>query len=95
MTFFLAIVFLIQIGLIFYLRSKMLSERNAFQSKLKPLEEFMVQLNSEQSVQSVQLQVSDDLKLKMKEANAALSKNIFELNYQLLEDIYPKKENRD
>lgn len=92
MTFFLVIVFLIQIGLIFYLRFKMLSERNVFQSKLKPLEEFIIELNSEQQRQSIQLQLSDDLKIKMKEVNAALSKNVFELNYQLLEDKYPKKE---
>lgn len=70
----------------------MLSERNVFQSKLKPLEEFIIELNSEQQRQSIQLQLSDDLKIKMKEVNAALSKNVFELNYQLLEDKYPKKE---
>lgn len=93
MTFFLIIVFLIQIGLIFYLRNKMLSERNAFQSKLKPLEEFIVQLNNEQNFQTMQLQISDDLKVKMQEVNNVLSKNIFELNYQLLEDSYPKKDN--
>jgi len=73
----------------------MLKERSVFQSKLKPLEEFMAQLNSEQNRQSIQLQLSDDLKIKMKEVNDALSKNIFDLNYQLLEDLYPKKENRD
>jgi diphthamide synthase subunit DPH2 len=69
----------------------MLKERSEFHSKLKPLEEFMTQLNKEQKKQSLQLQLSDDLKMKMKEVNDALSKNIFELNYQLLEDLYPKK----
>jgi hypothetical protein len=67
-------------------------ERNHFQSKLKPLEAFVLQLNEEQQKQSLQLQLSDDLKTKMKEVNAALSKDVFELNYQLLEDLYPKKE---
>ena len=65
-------------------------ERNHFQSKLKPLEAFVLQLNEEQQKQSLQLQLSDDLKTKMKEVNAALSKDVFELNYQLLEDLYPK-----
>lgn len=92
MTFFLATVFLIQIGFIFYLRYKMLSERRMFQSKLKPLEEFITQLSNEQNIQSLQLKLSDDLKIKMNEVNAALSKNVFELNYQLLEELYPKKE---
>ncbi len=67
-------------------------ERNHFQSKLKPLEAFVVQLNAEHQKQSLQLQLSDDLKIKMKEVNTALCKNVFELNYQLLEDSYPKKE---
>jgi hypothetical protein len=93
MTFFLATIFLIQIGVIFYFRYKMLSERRMFQSKLKPLEEFMTQLSSEQNIQSLQLKLSDDLKIKIKEINEALNKNVFELNYQLVEDSYPKKEN--
>ena len=70
----------------------MLSERRMFQSKLKPLEEFITQLNSEQNIQSLQIKLSDDLKIRIKEVNAALSKNVFELNYQLVEDSYPKKE---
>lgn len=52
----------------------------------------MVQLNEEYQKQSLQLQLSDDLKVKMKEVNAVLNKNVFELNYQLMEDLYPKKE---
>lgn len=70
----------------------MLSERDSFASKIKPLEAFMVQLNEEYQRQSLQLQLSDDLKVKMKEVNAVLNKNVFELNYQLMEDLYPKKE---
>ena len=92
MTIFLAIFFIVQMGFILYLRSKISIERNRFQSKLKPLEEFMIELNNQQIRQTLQLQLSDDLKIKMKEVNAALNKNIFELNYQLTEDLYPKKE---
>lgn len=92
MTFLLSTVLLIQLGCILYLRYRMLAERTKFQSKLKPLEEFMAELNNEQARQSLQLQLSDDLKAKLKEANAALSTTVFDLNYQLLEDLYPKKE---
>lgn len=80
-------------GIILYLRNKMSVERSSFQSKLKPLEDFIEELNYENQKQSVQLQLSEDLKTKLKEVNAALSKNVFELNYQLIEDLYPKKEN--
>nr|WP_294774164.1 hypothetical protein [uncultured Flavobacterium sp.] len=92
MTIFLIIIFLILIGLIIYLLRQLLSERDSFASKIKPLEAFMVQLNEEYQKQSLQLQLSDDLKVKMKEVNAVLNKNVFELNYQLMEDLYPKKE---
>lgn len=70
----------------------MLSERNSFVSKIKPLEEFMWQLNEECVRQSLQLQLSEEMKRKMKEVNAVLNKNVFELNYQLIEDLCPKKE---
>jgi diphthamide synthase subunit DPH2 len=66
-------------------------QRSSFHSKLKPLEDFIEELNSENQKQSVQLQLTEDLKTKLKEVNAALSKNVFELNYQLMEDLYPKK----
>jgi hypothetical protein len=66
--------------------------QKVFRQKLKVLEDFMVELNVEQQKQSLQLQISEDLKVKMKEVNTVLCKNVFELNYQLLEDLYPKKE---
>jgi len=69
----------------------MFVERSKFQSKLKPLEEFIIELNKEQRKQSLQLELSDNLKIKMKEVNSVLSKNVFELNHQLMEDLYPKK----
>jgi hypothetical protein len=67
--------------------------QKAFLRKLRVLEDFIEELNYENQKQSVQLQLSEDLKTKLKEVNAALSKNVFELNYQLIEDLYPKKEN--
>ena len=92
MTLLLLIVFVVQLVLILFLRRKIVVERNLFQAKLKPLEAFVIQLNEEQKKQSLQLQLSGDLKTKMKEVNAALSRDVFELNYELLEDLYPKKE---
>jgi hypothetical protein len=78
--------------IIVYLIIQFNQSQKVFRQKLKVLEDFMVELNVEQQKQSLQLQISEDLKAKMKEVNAALCKNVFELNYQLLEDLYPKKE---
>ena len=65
--------------------------RVSFDAKLKALEEFVAQLNEEQKKQSNQLQISSELREKMKEINQTLNKNIFEMNYQLFEDNYHKK----
>lgn len=78
--------------IIVYLIMQFNQSQKVFRQKLKVLEDFMVELNVEQQKQSLQLQISEDLKVKMKEVNTALCKNVFELNYQLLEDLYPKKE---
>lgn len=77
---------------IVYLILQFNQSQKAFRQKLKVFEDFMIELNSEHQKQSLQLQLSDDLKAKMKLVNTALCKNVFELNYQLLEDLYPKKE---
>lgn len=92
MTFLLLILLAMQLVCILYLSHKLVQERNRFRSKLKPMEAFMLQLSQEQEKQSLQVQLSEELQLKMKEVNSALSRNIFELNYQLMEDTYPKKE---
>jgi len=78
--------------IIVYLIMQFNQSQKVFRQKLKVLEDFMVELNVEQQKQSLQLQISEDLKVKMKEVNTVLCKNVFELNYQLLEDLYPKKE---
>lgn len=65
--------------------------RVSFDTKLKALEEFVIQLNEEQKMQSNQLQISSELREKMKEINQTLNRNIFDINYQLFEDNYQKK----
>lgn len=77
---------------IVYLISQSYQSQKKFQAKLQVFEAFMVELNNEHQKQSLQLRLSEDLKIKMNEVNAVLSKNVFEFNYQLLEDLYPKKE---
>ncbi|MDI9257521.1 hypothetical protein [Flavobacterium sedimenticola] len=79
-------------GLILYLSGKIKAERIQFRSKLKPLEDFIVQLEQENVSRSHQIRLSEELKLQLKEVNTALRKNIFDLNYQLFQDSCSKKE---
>ncbi|WP_333877651.1 hypothetical protein [Flavobacterium sp.] len=92
MIYFLSAVFIIQMGLILYLSGKIKAERIQFRSKLKPLEDFIVQLEQENVSRSHQIRLSEELKLQLKEVNTALRKNIFDLNYQLFQDSCSKKE---
>lgn len=84
----LAIFFMI---LIVYLLNKIQTDRTAYQTKLHILEEFMVHISKEQNVQNNQLQITEELKQKMKAINATLNKEIFDLNYQLFEELDLRK----
>ena len=84
----IATVFLI---LIIYLISKIQLDRQKFNSRIKILEEFIVQITNEQRAQSNQLQLSEELKQKLTHINATLSKDIYEVNFNLVEELYPRK----
>ena len=77
--------------LIIYLFSKIQLDRQKFNSRIKILEEFIVQLSKEQKFQSNQLKLSDDLNHKVTHINATLNKDIYEVNFKLFEELYPRK----
>ncbi len=83
----LALFFLI---LIVYLLNKIQDDRLKYQSKLQVLEEFIIHISREQRVQNNQLLLTEELKQKMKTVNATLSKEIFDLNYQMFEELNAK-----
>lgn len=84
----IAAVFLI---LIIYLINKIQLDRQKFNSRIKILEEFIVQITQEQKTQNNQLQLSEELKQKLTHINATLSKDIYEVNFNLVEELYPRK----
>jgi predicted Holliday junction resolvase-like endonuclease len=79
------------LGLIIYLIVKIQSDRLKFQSRVKYLEEIIQQLCVEQKVQNNQLQLSEELKQKLLHINSTLNKDIYDLNFKLLEGLFPKK----
>ncbi|WP_162127272.1 hypothetical protein [Flavobacterium phycosphaerae] len=84
----LAIFFLV---LIVYLLDKIQTDRLKYQAKLQVLEEFIVHISKEHRVQNNQLQVTEELKQKMKVINTTLNKELFDLNYQLFEELASRK----
>ena len=85
---FISVLFL---GIIIYLLDKIQADRLKYRSKMKELEDFIVQLNDEQQIQNNQILLSSELKQKLDHINSTLNKEIYELNLSLIEDLYPGK----
>lgn len=87
----LALLTLLFLILIIYLINKIQLDRQKFRSRVKFLEDFIVQLGNEQKLQANQLQLSEELKHKLDHINSTLNKEIYELNLDLIKDLYPVK----
>jgi len=90
MTNVLALMTAFFLIFIIYLINRIQSDREKFRSRVKFLEDFIVQLNNEQKLRDNQLQLSKDLKQKLNHINSTLNKEIYELNLNLIEDLYPR-----
>lgn len=77
--------------LIIYLISKIQLDRQKFNSRIKVLEAFIVQISNEQKAQNNQLVLSEELKQKLIQINTTLNKDIYEVNFNLFEELYPRK----
>ena len=91
MTNVLAIVTLFFLIVIIYLINKIQVDRQKHQSKIKILEDFIAQISFEHQTQNHKLQLSEDLKKKVDHFNSVLSKDIYDLNFKLVEELYPRK----
>ncbi len=88
---FLLPILLLFLAIIIYLLNKIQDDRLKFNTKIKVLEDFMVHLSQEQTIQNNQLLLNDELKEKLRIINATLNKDVFDLNYQLFEELQPRK----
>jgi exonuclease VII small subunit len=65
--------------------------KEVFQNKIELLESIIEELNANFENQNQKIKLSDDLKLKLKQANDTLSKGIMNMNVDLFETLYSKK----
>jgi predicted Holliday junction resolvase-like endonuclease len=91
MTNILALITVMFLVLIIYLITKIQLDRQKFHSRIKILEDFIVQISNEQKAQNNQLQLSEELKKKLTHINATLSKDIYDVNFKLVEELYSGK----
>lgn len=87
----LALLTILFLVIIICLITKILQDRQKFNSKIAILEKFIIEISQEQKIQNNQLQLSEELKEKFFQINATLSKEIYDVNFKLVEELYPRK----
>jgi hypothetical protein len=93
MLYFLILFLFSLLVLVIILILKINNERKKFQATLSVLQNFITQLTQEQKKQDNQLILSAELNQKLGIINQSLNKDVFELNFELFEQNYPKKSN--
>lgn len=62
-----------------------------FQKRIMLLEEIILEMKSNLENQNQKIKLSEDLRLKLKASNETLNNSIFNLNYEIFEELYSKK----
>jgi cell division protein FtsL len=62
-----------------------------FQRRVMLLEEIILEMKSNLEDQNQKIKLSEDLRLKLKASNETLNNSIFNLNYEIFEELYSKK----
>jgi hypothetical protein len=91
MVYLIVLIVLLFLVLVFYLVHKIKADTARFNAKIKVLEDFIIHISKEQTIQNNQLLLSDALKQQLQLINATLNKEVFELNYQLFEELQSRK----
>ena len=62
-----------------------------FQRRVMLLEDIIIEMISNLEDQNQKVKLSEDLKVKLKVSNETLNNSVFNLNYEMFEELYPKK----
>ena len=62
-----------------------------FQRRVMLLEDIILEMKSNLEDKNQKIKLSEDLRVKLKASNEALSNSIFNLNYEIFEELYSKK----
>ena len=62
-----------------------------FQRRVMLLEDIILEMKSNLEDQNQKIKLSEDLKVKLKVSNETLNNSVFNLNYEMFEELYPKK----
>jgi cell division protein FtsL len=62
-----------------------------FQRRVMLLEDIILEMKSNLENQNQKVKLSEDLRVKLKASNETLSNSIFNLNYEIFEELYSNK----
>lgn len=62
-----------------------------FQRRVMLLEDIILEMKSNLEDQNQKIKLSEDLRVKLKASNEVLSNSIFNLNYEIFEELYFKE----
>lgn len=62
-----------------------------YQRRVMLLEDIILEIKSNLENQNQKIKLSEDLRIKIKKSNETLSNSIFDLNYEIFEELYSKK----
>ena len=91
MVYVLALIIGVLCFLIFGLVANFKISNLDFQKRIMLLEDIILEMKSNLENQNQKIKLSEDLRKKLKASNEALKNSIFNLNYEIFEEIYSKK----
>lgn len=62
-----------------------------YQRRVMLLEDIILDMKSNLENQNQKIKLSEDLRLKLKASNESLNNSIFNLNYEMFDEMYSKK----
>ncbi len=65
--------------------------KSEYQLKINKLEKIIIELSKNLEFKNQKLKLSDDLKFNMRQSNNELSSKIFDMNLEMFQEMFPKK----
>lgn len=91
MLYFPFLISAVLFGVIVWLVLRFYRERKAFRRRISVLEDMVLRLTHDQQRRNLQLQLSDELRERLKAANAAIGSEIVDFNRELFDILSRNK----
>ena len=91
MTYFTIATVCFFCTILFFIINSNQKNKKLFESKIQSLEKIIVELSQNLEMQSQKLKLSDDLKFNMRQSNNELSNKIVDMNLEMFQEMFPKK----